>query len=65
MRGRPLQAPDGPHHRAVGRELVDDPNSILGVGLIDDLVFGFIWARRESLQPQAGGEEIEVLGFLV
>ena len=29
--------------------------------MIDDVVFGFIWARVEQLLPQAGGERIGVV----
>lgn len=43
------------------REAIADRDSFFAVGLIDGLVFGFIWARVEDLLPQAGGERIGVL----
>lgn len=39
-------------------EIVDDPDSILVIGTIDDVPLGFMWMRREALLPQAGGAEI-------
>lgn len=41
--------------------VIEDDSSFLAVGLIDGLVFGFIWARVEPLLPQAGGELIGVI----
>ena len=41
--------------------LLADEDSFLGVGLIDGVVFGFIWTRVEDLLPQAGGERIGVV----
>lgn len=41
--------------------LLTDADSILRVGLIDDVIFGLIWARIEPLLPQAGGERIGVI----
>ena len=43
------------------RDLLVDADSILRVGLIDDIIFGLIWARIEPLLPQAGGERIGVV----
>ena len=43
------------------RDLLADEHSVVRVGLIDDVVFGFIWARVEPLLPQAGGEQIGVV----
>ncbi len=43
------------------RNLLADPHSVVQVGVIDNLVFGFIWARIEPLLPQAGGERIGVV----
>ena len=42
-------------------EIIADEASYVGVGLIDDLVFGFVWARIEDMLPQAGGEKIGVV----
>lgn len=39
-------------------QILEDDESILAVGTIDEVVFGFIWARLEDLLPQAGGERI-------
>jgi len=41
--------------------VIEDDSSFVAVGLIDGLVFGFIWARVEPLLPQAGGELIGVI----
>ena len=41
--------------------LIADDDAIVVVGLIDDLVFGFLWAQVEPLLPQAGGERIGVV----
>ena len=41
--------------------ILDDDESLLVVGTIDDVVFGFIWAKVEDLLPQAGGERIGVI----
>ncbi len=41
--------------------ILADEDSLLGVGLIDGLVFGFIWGRIEPMLPQAGGERIGVI----
>jgi ribosomal protein S18 acetylase RimI-like enzyme len=41
--------------------VLGDGDSLLIVGLIDDLVFGFLWARVEPLLPHAGGERIGVV----
>ena len=41
--------------------LLEDDDSFVAVGLIDDVVFGFIWSRVEDLLPQAGGERIGVV----
>ncbi len=43
------------------RDLLTDADSMLRVGLIDDIIFGLIWARVEPLLPQAGGERIGVV----
>lgn len=42
-------------------DLLADANSILRVGLIDDIIFGLIWARIEPMLPQAAGERIGVI----
>ncbi|MCP4968490.1 MAG: GNAT family N-acetyltransferase [bacterium] len=41
--------------------ILDDDESALFVGGIDDVVLGFIWARLEDLRPQAAGERIGVI----
>lgn len=41
--------------------LLRDDDAIVVVGLIDDLVFGFLWAHVEPLLPQAEGERIGVV----
>ena len=41
--------------------ILDDDESFLVVGTIDDVVFGFIWAKIEDLLPQAAGERIGVI----
>lgn len=41
--------------------LLEDDESFLAVGLIDEAVFGFIWTRVEDLLPQANGERIGVV----
>lgn len=41
--------------------VLSDRESLLVVGLIDDLVFGMLWARVEPLLPQAGGERVGVV----
>jgi GNAT superfamily N-acetyltransferase len=43
------------------RDLLADESSVVRVGMIDDVVVGFIWARAEPLLPQAGGEEVGVV----
>ena len=43
------------------RQLIDDPDSFFGIGEIDGVGFGFIWARSEPLLPQAGDERIGVI----
>ena len=43
------------------RDVLGDADSILRVGLIDDVIFGLIWARVEPLLPQADGEKIGVV----
>ncbi len=42
-------------------EILEDAESMLAVGTIDDVVFGFIWAQLEDLLPQADGERIGVI----
>jgi len=37
------------------RAILDDDNSTLVVGTIDDIPFGFLWMRLERLLPQADG----------
>jgi GNAT superfamily N-acetyltransferase len=41
--------------------ILDDDESFLVVGTIDDVVFGFVWAKIEDLLPQAAGERIGVI----
>lgn len=40
------------------RRLLEDPDSIVVVGELDDYPFGFAWARVEQILPQAGGAEV-------
>ena len=42
-------------------EIIADDGSYVGVGLIDEFVFGFVWARIEEMLPQAGGEKLGVV----
>jgi len=42
-------------------QLLEDATSFVGVGTIDGVVLGFIWARVEALLPQAEGEQIGVV----
>ena len=41
--------------------ILEEGGSLLAVGVIDDLVFGFIWVTIEDLLPQAQGERIGVI----
>ena len=41
--------------------LLDDEDSLLAIGMIDGVAVGFIWARIESLLPQAGEEKLGVI----
>ncbi|MDJ0954106.1 MAG: GNAT family N-acetyltransferase [Acidimicrobiia bacterium] len=41
--------------------MLDDPNSHVVVGMIDEIVFGFSVARLEELLPQAEGERVGVI----
>ncbi|MDJ0924676.1 MAG: GNAT family N-acetyltransferase [Acidimicrobiia bacterium] len=43
------------------RLLLSDDDSLLAVGLIDDVVFGFSWAQIAALLPQAGEEQLGVI----
>ncbi|NND03881.1 MAG: GNAT family N-acetyltransferase [Acidimicrobiia bacterium] len=40
------------------KEILDDPDSAIIVGLIDDVPLGFIWMRLEELLPQADGAQV-------
>jgi len=42
-------------------EILETEDSLLAVGLIDDVTFGFIWVTIEDLLPQAGGERRGVI----
>lgn len=42
-------------------QILDEDDSLLAVGSIDDQVFGFIWVRIEELLPQAKGERLGVI----
>jgi ribosomal protein S18 acetylase RimI-like enzyme len=44
--------------------ILDDDESALFVGTIDEVVFGFIWAKLEDLLPQAEGERIGVINLV-
>lgn len=38
--------------------IVDDPDSMVVLGTIDDVPLGLMWARVEPLLPQAGGLQV-------
>jgi ribosomal protein S18 acetylase RimI-like enzyme len=40
------------------RDLLEDQESILVIGELDDYPLGFSWARVEQILPQAGGAEV-------
>jgi ribosomal protein S18 acetylase RimI-like enzyme len=40
------------------RELLEDQESIVVIGELDDYPLGFSWARVEQILPQAGGAEV-------
>jgi ribosomal protein S18 acetylase RimI-like enzyme len=40
------------------RDLLEDQESIVVIGEIDDYPLGFSWARVEQILPQAGGAEV-------
>lgn len=40
------------------RLILDDPESAVVVGTIDELPFGFMWMRLEGLLPQAAGAKV-------
>ena len=44
--------------------ILDDPDSILLVGSLDDVPLGFLWARPEDLLAQAGGEQVGVIRLI-
>jgi GNAT superfamily N-acetyltransferase len=46
------------------RDLLDDPDSHVWIGLIDGVPLGFLWARIEPLLPQANGSEVGVVRFI-
>lgn len=45
-------------------ETLDDPETILLIGTIDDYPFGFILAREEEMLMQAQGEKIGSIRFI-
>jgi GNAT superfamily N-acetyltransferase len=46
------------------RELLDDPDSVVVVGELDEFPFGFVWARVEQILPQAGGAEVGAIRLI-
>jgi ribosomal protein S18 acetylase RimI-like enzyme len=40
------------------RDLLEDQESIVVIGELDDYPLGFSWARVEQILPQAGGAEV-------
>ncbi len=45
-------------------EILDDAESVLLVGTIDDIPVGFLWARPEDLLTQANGERVGVIRLI-
>jgi GNAT superfamily N-acetyltransferase len=46
------------------RDLLDDQESIVVIGLLDGYPFGFAWARVEQILPQAGGAEVGAIRLI-
>jgi hypothetical protein len=44
--------------------ILDDDNSILLVGAIDDVPFGLLWARSEPMLDRAGDERVGVVRLI-
>lgn len=45
-------------------EILGDVDSILLVGMLDDVPLGFLWARPEDLLAQANGEQVGVIRLI-
>ena len=45
-------------------EALEDPDTVIYVGTIDQVIFGFVLARSEALLSQAGGERIGSIRFV-
>ncbi len=45
-------------------KLMQDPESLLVIGEIDEVPLGFCWARSEPLLAQAGGEQVGVIRLI-
>ncbi len=52
-----------PHEQAVS-SILNDPDSLLVVGMIDDVTFGFAFAQLAELLPQADGEQAGVIRLI-
>lgn len=46
------------------KSLLEDPDSIVLFGELDDISLGFIWARVEDLLPQADGQRLGVIRLI-
>ena len=45
-------------------EALENPDTVIYVGTIDQVIFGFVLARSEALLSQAGGERIGSIRFI-
>ncbi len=43
------------------KEILEEPQSVLNLGLIDEVAVGFIYGRVEELLPQASGQVVGVI----
>lgn len=49
---------------AAFKALIDDPDTIVLLGFIDEATVGFLVGRSESLLPQAGGERVGAIRLI-
>lgn len=46
------------------KAILDDEESLLVLGLLDETPLGFAWARVQDLLPQAGGERVAMVALI-
>ena len=49
---------------AAFKEILDDDDSLLVIGFLDEVPLGFAWARSEELLPQANGARVAVIRLI-